>query len=157
MHKESKLESCGLATEITELRCLAREDKDIQIDGDTMSKPCEYGQNVCPDLTRRQAKMHSLMMFGSLCFFSLGADPVVTPLISQSPTMPWEEPSRSQQTRLAHNHIISISSATWPTDHRDQSLALDENALFAPSDKHDVWKKPAFLIFNSGVICGSLG
>lgn len=101
--------------------------------------------------------MHSLTVFGSLFFFFSGLDPVVTLLISQSPIAPWEEPSRSQQTRLTHNHIISISSTTWPTDHRDQSLALDENALSAPSDKHAVWKKAMFLISNSGVICGPLG
>lgn len=101
-------------------------------------------------------KMHSLTVFGSLFFFPR-AVPVVTRLISPSPIAPWEEPSRSQQTRPARNHIISISSATWPTDHRDQSLALDENALSAPSDKHAVWKKAMFLISNSGVICGPLG
>lgn len=71
--------------------------------------------------------------FDSVWGFSLpGAVPVVTPLIPRSPTAPWEEPSRSQQTRPAHNRIISISSATQPTDHRDQSLALDENAFSAP-------------------------
>lgn len=49
----------------------------------------------------------------------------------RAPLRLWEEPSRSQQTRPAHNHIISISSTTWPTDDRDQGLALDENAFSA--------------------------
>lgn len=70
--------------------------------------------------------------FTVLAFFSLpGAVPVVTPFTPQSPTAPWEGPSRSQQTSPAHNRVISISSATWPTDHRDRGLALDGNAVSA--------------------------
>lgn len=82
--------------------------------------------------------------------------PVVMPLNLRSPIAPWEEPSRSQQTKPAHNHIISISSATWQTDHKDQSLALDENVLSAHSDKHAACKKTTFLISNSGLIYGTL-
>lgn len=82
---------------------------------------------------------------------------MVTPLILEGPIALLDEASRSQQTRPAYNHIISIFSTTWPTDHRDQNLALDENTLFGPSDKHGVWKKAMFFISNSGVIYGRLG
>lgn len=158
--QKSKQKSCGSAEKAILRTRQAKNERGLrhrQKVGDFQCNMCQNPVTLVKCLYRLGQKMGENAQFDNVWFpFSFpGAVPVVMPLISRSPIAPWEEPLRSQQTRPTHNHIISISSATWPTDHKDQSLALDENALSGPSDKHAAWKKTVFLISNSGLICGT--